>query len=242
MSKKLLSIVCVTGLLLALAVGCTAEDAKSPAAEEVKLDTQKKRISYTIGLNIGQDFARQEMEIDTDVLVLGVIDALGEKEPRMTQEEMAAEVQTYQQEMRAKQEARLKEVTDKNVEEGKAFLVENAKKDGVVVLESGLQYKVIEPGQGAKPTADSMVKVHYKGTLVDGAEFDSSYRRGQPASFPVGGVIPGWTEALLLMQEGAKWQLFIPSELAYGERGAGQDIGPNAVLIFDVELISIEKE
>jgi FKBP-type peptidyl-prolyl cis-trans isomerase FklB len=225
--------------LLMFVVGCAAEETN--ATQEVKLDTPKSRISYTIGVNVGQDFKAQQMDIDADVLLLGLKDSLAGKELRLTDEEMVGEIQAFQQQMQAKMEAEMAKVVAKNQEEGAAFLAENAKKEGVVVTESGLQYKVLEPGDGDSPGAADVATVHYRGTLIDGTQFDSSYDRGQPATFPVGGVIAGWTEALQLMKPGAKWQLAIPSELAYGERGAGQDIGPNATLLFDVELISVEK-
>lgn len=225
--------------LLVFVVGCAAEEVK--VAPEIKLDTPKSRISYTIGVNIGQDFKSQKMDVDADVLLLGLKESLAGKELRLTDEEMANEIQTFQQEMQAKIVAEMEEMSAKNQAAGEAFLAENAKKEGVVVTESGLQYKELEPGEGASPGAEDVATVHYRGTLIDGTQFDSSYDRGQPATFPVGGVIAGWTEALQLMKPGAKWQLVIPAELAYGERGAGQDIGPNATLLFDVELISVEK-
>jgi FKBP-type peptidyl-prolyl cis-trans isomerase FklB len=225
--------------LLVLLVGCAAEEAK--VAPEVKLDTPKNRISYTIGVNIGQDFKSQKMDVDTAILLMGLQDSLTGKELRLTDEEMVSEIQTFQQEMQAKMAAEMEEMATKGQAEGEAFLAENAKQEGVVVTESGLQYKILEPGEGSSPGADDVATVHYRGTLIDGTQFDSSYDRGQPATFPVGGVIAGWTEALQLMQPGAKWQLVIPAELAYGERGAGQDIGPGATLLFDVELISVEK-
>lgn len=220
--------------------GCAPE--QSAAKPEPKLDTPKSRISYTIGLNIGKDFTSQEMDLDPDILVMGIKDAMEGRESKLTEEEMMAEIQAFQQDMQARQVAKIQELAEKNRAESEAFLAENATKEGVVVLDSGLQYKIIEPGEGASPTVDSMVTVHYRGTLVDGTEFDSSYSRNEPATFPVGGVIPGWTEALPLMKEGAKWQLAIPSELAYGENGAGNVIGPNAALLFDVELISVNPE
>ncbi|MCK4507874.1 MAG: FKBP-type peptidyl-prolyl cis-trans isomerase [Desulfuromonadales bacterium] len=226
-------------MLLVFVVGCAAEEAK--VAPEVKLDTPQSRISYTIGVNIGQDFKTQKMDVDADVLLMGLKDSLAGKELRLTDEEMVAEIQTFQQEMQAKMAAEMESMVAKNQSEGEAFLAENAKQEGVVVTESGLQYKIIEAGEGDSPGAADVATVHYRGTLIDGTQFDSSYDRGQPATFPVGGVIAGWTEALQLMKPGAKWQLVIPAELAYGERGAGQDIGPNATLIFDVELISVEK-
>jgi len=225
-------------MLVAL-VGCQAEEAVS--APELKLDNPKNRISYTIGVNIGQDFKGQQMEIDPDALLIGIKDVLAGKELKLTEEEMVQEVQAFQQQMQAKMVAAMEEMANKNKAEGEAFLAENAKKEGVVVTASGLQYKVLEAGEGVSPAANDVATVHYRGTLIDGTQFDSSYDRGQPATFPVGGVIAGWTEALQLMKPGAKWQLFIPAALAYGERGAGQDIGPNATLLFDVELISVEK-
>jgi FKBP-type peptidyl-prolyl cis-trans isomerase FklB len=148
----------------------------------------------------------------------------------------------FQKEMMAKQQELAKRLGEKNKKEGEAFLSENRKKEGIKALPSGLQYKVVKAGTGKKPKSTDTVTTHYRGTLIDGTEFDSSYRRGQPASFPVSGVIPGWTEALQLMEEGAKWQLFIPPNLAYGERGAGSQIGPNATLIFEIELISIQEK
>jgi FKBP-type peptidyl-prolyl cis-trans isomerase FklB len=225
--------------LVMFVAGCATEEAK--VTQELKLDTPKSRISYTIGVNIGQDFKTQKMDVDTDVLLMGLKDSLAGKELRLTEEEMVAEIQTFQQEMQTKMAAEMEKAVAKNQTEGEAFLAENAKQEGVVVTESGLQYKVIKVGEGDSPGAADVATVHYRGTLIDGTQFDSSYDRGQPATFPVGGVIAGWTEALQMMKPGAKWQLVIPAVLAYGERGAGQDIGPNATLIFDVELISVEK-
>ena len=227
-------------IILTYLLGCAPEEAGSAA--ELKLDTSKNRISYTIGVNIGQDFKSQNMDVDPDVLLMGLKDVLSGKELQLTEEEMVQEVQNFQQEMQAKMAAEMEEMAAKNKAEGEAFLAENAKQEGIVVTESGLQYKILEPGEGDVPGPADLATVHYRGTLIDGTQFDSSYDRGQPATFPVGGVIPGWTEALQMMKPGAKWQLFIPAELAYGERGAGQDIGPNATLLFDVELISVEKE
>lgn len=232
--------VVVSVIMLAMfAAGCTAEE--KAAKPEMKLDTAKNKISYTIGVNIGQDFKMQKMDIDPEILLEGLKDSMAGKELKMSEEEMVAEIQAYQQEMQAKMAAEMEQAATKNKEEGEAFLADNATKEGVVVTESGLQYKVVEAGEGDSPGPNDVATVHYRGTLIDGTQFDSSYDRGQPATFPVGGVIAGWTEALQLMKPGAKYQLFIPSELAYGPRGAGQDIGPNAVLKFDVELISVEK-
>jgi FKBP-type peptidyl-prolyl cis-trans isomerase FklB len=225
--------------LLLFAFGCTAEETK--AAPELKLDTPKNRISYTIGANIAKDFKSQKIDVEPDVLLMGLKDSLAGKELRLTDEEMATEIQNFQKEMQAKMVAEMEVLAAKNKAEGEAFLAENAKKEGVVVTPSGLQYKIIDAGDGASPGPNDMATVHYRGTLIDGTQFDSSYDRGQPATFPVGGVIAGWTEALQLMKPGAKWQIVIPSDLAYGERGAGQDIGPNSTLVFDVELVSVEK-
>ena len=226
-------------IMLTSLAGCTPEEATS--ASELELDTPKNRISYTIGVNIGQDFKSQNMDVDPDLLLMGLKDTLSGKELQLTEEEMVQEIQNFQQEMQAKMAAEMEVKAAENKASGEAFMTENAKQEGVVVTESGLQYKIIEPGQGDSPGPADVATVHYRGTLIDGTQFDSSYDRGQPASFPVGGVIAGWSEALQLMKPGAKWQLVIPAELAYGERGAGQDIGPNSTLLFDVELISVEQ-
>ena len=230
--NKTLHVIGATILLVAIAAGCTAEEAV------VKLDQPKQRISYTIGLNIGRDFVSQDVDVDTAALMAGVRDGLGGQKPRLSDEEMLAEVKAFREAMMAKQEAKQKELATKNQTEGAAFLAKNAKEPGVVVRESGLQYKVLKDGAGPMPKADSIVSVHYRGTLLDGSEFDSSYERNEPLTLPVGGVIPGWTEALTLMKEGSKWQLFIPAALAYGEAGAPPAIGPNATLLFEVELLS----
>jgi len=239
MLKKVMSIL-VFSYLAAAILGCAPEQ---PAAEEEpKLDSQKDRISYTIGLNIGNDFVQQDLDIETELLLLGIEDALSGHEPRLSEEEMIAEIQAFQQQLQQQQMEKIQALAEENKVESEAFLKENAEKEGVVVRDSGLQYKVIEPGEGESPEVDSVVTVHYRGMLVDGTEFDSSYSRNEPATFPVNGVIPGWGEALPLMKEGAKWKLFIPADLAYGESGAGEQIGPNAALIFEVELLSIEEK
>ncbi len=203
---------------------------------------QKDRVSYVIGMDIGTNLKKQSVEVNPDVLFRGIRDGLSGSKPLMTDQEIKDTIAAFQREMQAKQEEANKKMGEKNKKEGEAFLAENRKKEGVVTLASGLQYKVIKKGSGKKPKSTDTVTTHYKGTLIDGTEFDSSYKRGQPVSFPVNGVISGWTEALQLMEEGAKWQLFIPSSLAYGERGAGPQIGPNATLIFEVELISVQEK
>ncbi len=210
------------------------------AQESQKLKSEKEKISYIIGMDLGNNFKKQSVDIDPDSLARGIKDALSGAKPQLSDQEAREIMTSFEKEMRAKQEENRKTVGEKNKIEGEKFLAENKSKEGVQTLPSGLQYKVITPGKGKKPQFTDTVTAHYRGTLIDGTEFDSSYRRGQPASFPVNGVIRGWTEALQLMGEGAKWQLFIPPALAYGDRGAGQAIGPNAVLIFDVELISIQ--
>ncbi|MBM4348850.1 MAG: FKBP-type peptidyl-prolyl cis-trans isomerase [Deltaproteobacteria bacterium] len=203
---------------------------------------QKDKVSYIIGMDIGTNLKKQSIEINPEILLRGIRDGLSGNKPLMTDQEMKDTIASFQKEMQAKQEEVNKKMGEKNKKEGEVFLAENKKKEGVVTLASSLQYKVIKKGSGKKPKSTDTVTTHYKGTLIDGTEFDSSYKRGQPVSFPVNGVIAGWTEALQLMEEGAKWQLFIPSPLAYGERGAGPQIGPNATLIFEVELISVQEK
>ncbi|MEK6684734.1 MAG: FKBP-type peptidyl-prolyl cis-trans isomerase [Nitrospirota bacterium] len=210
------------------------------AADTTVLKTQKDKVSYSIGLDIGKNFKKQSMDIDPDLLARGLKDAMAGGKTLLTEEEVRTIMPAFQKEMQAKADARAKELGDKNMKEGETFLAENKKKEGVVTLPSNLQYKVITAGNGERPKSSDTVTTHYRGTLIDGTEFDSSHKRGQPASFPVTGVIAGWTEALQLMPVGSKWQLFVPSNLAYGPRGAGQMIGPNATLIFEVELLSIQ--
>lgn len=208
----------------------------------IALKDQKDKMSYIIGIDIGTNLKRQSVEINPDILFRGIRDGLAGNKPLMSDQEMKDAIALFQKEMQAKQEEVARKMGEKNKKEGETFLAENRKKEGVVTLASGLQYKVLKKGSGKKPKLTDTVTTHYKGTLIDGTEFDSSYKRGQPVSFPVNGVIGGWTEALQLMEEGAKWQLFIPPHLAYGERGAGPQIGPNATLIFEVELISIQEK
>jgi len=208
------------------------------AEEKLLLKNQKEKVSYIIGMDIGGNLKRQSVDVDPNILAKGVKDALAGGKPLLTEQEIQETMAAFQKEMMARQS----EVAKKNKAEGEAFLAANKKKEWVKALQSGLQYKVIKVGTGKKPKLSDTVTAHYRGTLIDGTEFDSSYKRGQPVSFPVSGVIPGWTEALQLMGEGAKWQLFIPSNLAYGEKGAGRDIGPNATLIFEIELVSIQEK
>jgi FKBP-type peptidyl-prolyl cis-trans isomerase FklB len=202
----------------------------------------KDKLSYALGMNIGTNLRRQSIEVDPNLVQQGLQDALAGGKTLLSEEEERAVLTELQNDMRKKQQEKMQQAGEANKKEGEAFLTANKAKDGVVTLPSGLQYKVLTPGTGPKPTASDSVVCNYRGTLIDGKEFDSSYKRGQPATFPVGGVIKGWTEALQLMPAGSKWQLFVPSELAYGERGTGGDIGPNATLIFEVELISIQSK
>jgi FKBP-type peptidyl-prolyl cis-trans isomerase FklB len=227
----------------------TATSAKSattkPAAPKtatgpVTLTTEKDKTSYAIGLDLGNKLKGQSIDVDTSLLMRGMNDGISGAKPAMTDEEMRASLTALSTQIRARQTAMLKQMAEKNKSEGDAFLAQNKTREGVVALPSGLQYKILKAGDGPKPAASDSVVCNYKGTLIDGKEFDSSYKRGQPATFPVGGVIKGWTEALQLMPVGSKWQLFIPSDLAYGERGAGADIQPDSTLIFEVELLSIQ--
>ena len=223
----------------------SAPEAAAPAAAAsgtVTLETTQQRLSYGIAYGLGQRMAADSVPMDIDAFTAGLRDALEGGEPRMTQEEITTEMQAYQEKMAAEQQVVQAEMATANAAAAAAYLAENATVEGVVVTESGLQYQIIEAGEGAMPGADDTVEVHYRGTLVDGTEFDSSYSRGQTVSFGVGQVIPGWTEALQLMPVGSKWKLGIPPELGYGAGGAGQMIGPNSALIFEVELVSIPSQ
>jgi FKBP-type peptidyl-prolyl cis-trans isomerase FklB len=220
-------------LLFVLAGTTSAQQKKAP---KTKMD----KVSYCIGLSMGKDFKSQDIKLNIPMLTRGIRDAMSGATPAISEEEMRAILSTFQQEVMAKMEQQRKTAGDRNKKEGEAFLAANKTKEGVVTLPDGLQYKILKEGNGPKPTAGQTVTCHYRGTLIDGKEFDSSYKRNEPAEFALGQVIKGWTEALQLMPVGSKWQVFIPSELAYGERGAGQLIGPNATLIFEVELLSIK--
>jgi len=224
---------------LALILCCMVMAGTAAAADKLELKTQKDKASYAIGLDMGGSLKKNDIEVNTDALVKGIKDGLSGEKPLLTDQELKETIAAIQKDLMAKQQEKQKAVAEKNKKDGEAFLEANKKKPGVKVLPSGLQYKVLTEGKGKTPKATDTVTVNYKGTLVDGTEFDSSYKRGQPATFQVKGVIPGWTEALQLMKEGSKWELYIPSNLAYGERGAGGLIGPNSTLIFEVELISV---
>jgi FKBP-type peptidyl-prolyl cis-trans isomerase len=238
--KKLL-VFSLSFLLLSL-VAC--QNAGASAAKPLKkedLDNQKKKVSYAIGLDIGQNFKTRAMDIDIDIVSQGLRDAQSNGNPLLSKEEIQKVMTQFQQDMmKVEQEKRMAQGQGNKAKE-EAFLKENAAKPGIKVTASGLQYKVISEGKGPQPKESDTVKVHYRGTLLDGTEFDSSYKRNEPAVFPLNGVIKGWGEALQLMKVGSKYQIYLPSSLAYGEQGAGQVIGPNSTLIFDVELLSIEK-
>ncbi|NRB37315.1 MAG: FKBP-type peptidyl-prolyl cis-trans isomerase [Pseudomonadales bacterium] len=211
-------------------------------AATVALDSNLSKVSYGIGLNIAQNFKQQKLELDKAAFDKGLTDGFSEAEPALKQEDIMAAMQEFQKQQQEKMLAERKQAEDSNKTDGEKFLTENKAKEGVVTTDSGLQYKVITAGEGTKPTAADTVVVHYRGTLINGEEFDSSYSRNQPATFGVGSVIPGWTEALQLMAVGSKYELVIPAELAYGAGGAGAKIGPNSTLVFEVELLEIAKK
>jgi len=217
----------------------TAAAAKSHA---LALTTQKQKFSYALGMNLGTGMHEQSVEVDPDIVARGMKDAISGAKPLLTEEEARQVMTEVRAQVQKTQQAKMQQEANSNKKAGAAFLDANKSKPGVVTLPSGLQYKIITAGTGAKPTASDTVVCNYRGTLIDGKEFDSSYKRGQPATFPVSGVIKGWTEALQLMPVGSKWQLFIPSDLAYGERSPSPDLGPNSTLIFEVELLSIQSK
>jgi FKBP-type peptidyl-prolyl cis-trans isomerase FklB len=219
--------------------------AKRPAttaktAAPLTLKTSRDKFSYALGMKMGANLHRQAVPVDPNILARGLKDGLAGSKTLLTDEEAQAAIVEVQNDLRKKQQEKMQVEGAANKKEGESFLAANKGKEGVVALPSGLQYKILKEGPGPKPTATDSVVCNYRGTLINGTEFDSSYKRGQPATFPVTGVIKGWTEALQLMPVGSKWQLFIPSDLAYGERGPAPDIGSDATLIFEVELLSIE--
>jgi len=209
-----------------------------PLAVATELETEKQKVSYIIGYQVGLNLKREGAEVEPSLLAEAIRDALDGAEPKLSREEMQATMKAVQEKKVKEQKA----ILEKNEKAGQDFLAANKKKQGVVELPSGLQYKVIKAGSGNQPKADDTVSVNYKGTLINGKQFDSSYDRGQPATFPLNGVIQGWQEALQLMKEGAKWEIYVPAKLAYGSRGAGSDIGPGETLIFEVELLEIQKK
>ena len=219
----------VTTLALSFAVSVLGED------KAANFKDQKDKFSYAIGLNIGMNFKKQNIDVNTDMITAGVKDGLSGK-PQMTMDQIREVMMNFEKDMQAKQA----EMGKKNEADAQKFLADNKNKEGVKTTASGLQYKVLKEGNGAQPKSTDNVTVNYRGTLMDGTEFDSSYKRGQPATFPVGGVIKGWTEALQLMKVGSKYQLFIPPNLAYGEHSPSPQIPPNSLLIFEVELMNVQ--
>ncbi len=220
---------------------------RAGAGESQSLKTQKERVSYTIGVDTARVLRQQEIEVDLDILVRGLRDGMSGEKLLMTDQELLATREATQKELVRRQAAKKqnrnparKKSGEDNKKAGEAFLAGNGKKDGVVTLPSGLQYRILKAGDGRKPVDADIVECNYRGTLIDGTVFDSSYSRGKPAALSVAGVIPGWREALKRMPVGSKWQLFIPPGLAYGERGAGPGIGPNATLVFEIELLSVK--
>jgi FKBP-type peptidyl-prolyl cis-trans isomerase FklB len=246
MKRTLLAIV---SILLAVSVSSAQKKSDKSSAG---LKTQKDKMSYVVGYDlgskIGSDIKKQELDFAIDAFLRGMKEAINGTKAALPDSEMTSAMMAFQQKMmeksqamKEKQQAEMKGLSDKNLKEGQDFLAANAKKDSVKVLPSGLQYKVLVEGKGEQPTAKDTVVTHYRGSLIDGKVFDESYSRGEPITFPVSGVIKGWTEALQLMKTGSKWELYIPASLAYGERGAGQMIGPNSTLVFTVELLQVKK-
>jgi FKBP-type peptidyl-prolyl cis-trans isomerase FkpA/FKBP-type peptidyl-prolyl cis-trans isomerase FklB len=225
-----------------LLTGCSKPSGKDGegAAGKTELKSFTDRVSYMVGADIGASLRTSKTEINTAVVSRGLADSYQGKPLLMNETEIAKIKEEFTQKLQQDYAVRTKEAAAKNKAAGDAFLAENKKKTGVLVTASGLQYQVLSEGKGAKPGPDAQVKVHYRGTLLDGKEFDSSYKRGEPVTLKMNAVIPGWTEALKLMKVGGKYKLFVPSNLAYGEREVGQDIGPNSTLIFEVELLGIE--
>jgi FKBP-type peptidyl-prolyl cis-trans isomerase FklB len=228
--------ICLLALLLPVLQGC------APAAPKpVALETDVQKNGYSVGYDIGRNLKKQPLDMDADAVVRGLSDGYKGTAAAMTDEDMTKQINGLRMEAQRRVMEQRKQAGEQSLKEGEAFLAKNKAEPGVTTTASGLQYKVIKAGKGKKPTAKDTVSVHYRGTLINGTEFDSSHKRGQPATFPVAGVIPGWTEALQLMPVGSTWTLYIPSKLAYAENGSGSQIGPNATLIFEVELLSINK-
>ncbi|MFK7828221.1 MAG: FKBP-type peptidyl-prolyl cis-trans isomerase [Congregibacter sp.] len=231
-------------LLVVAGLSACAEQGsdESAASGEVKLETSNQRLSYGVALGLGRNMAGDGMTVDVDAFAAGLSDAMTGAPARLTDEEIQQEMLAFQERINQERETATMAMAETNAAAGAAFLLENGARDGVMTTSSGLQYEILEEGDGAMPGAGDSVEVHYRGTLIDGTEFDSSYARGEPVTFGVGQVISGWTEALQLMQVGSKYKLYIPSDLAYGAGGAGDRIGPNSALMFEVELLSIPSQ
>lgn len=228
---------------IAVLVGASAHAQEpasgGPGSPKTELKTNREKASYCIGLNIGRDLKQQGLDLAIAKLAAGIVDGIRGNKPQLTDQEIRSVMEEFGKEHSEKRVAEFKAAAEKNIKEGEAFLAENKKKPGVITTKSGLQYKILKEGKGEKPAKTDVVTTHYVGTLLDGSEFDSSVKRGEPASFPLTGVIAGWTEALQLMPVGSKWRLFVPASLAYGAEGREPVIGPNSTLVFEVELLKI---
>lgn len=239
------TMVVIISILLLLNISCTksspSNKSEIKSGQDISLDTPEKKTSYSMGYNMGKNFKEIYEKIDQDKLIQGIIDAINQKDPRISMKEISDTLMKLQEQVAEQKKEEQKTIAEQNKKIGTQFLEKNAKEKGVKVTASGLQYKIINQGKGANPVATDRVRVHYRGKFIDGNEFDSSYKRGEPTTFRLDQVIPGWTESLQLMNTGAKYVVFIPSELAYGERGAGNVIGPNLTLIFEIELLEILK-
>ena len=249
--RNVLILLAVATLFVCSCEKTQSQKPKPSAKKEITkadLKTEDDKVSYSLGFSMGSGFKKDELRMNFEIFQKGIEDGFTGSKQILNEEEIKNTMMGFQQKMMAKKQAeRMKQMEERknqgeaNKEKGTTFLEGNKTKEDIVTLESGLQYKILKKGTGASPKATDTVKCNYKGTTIDGKEFDSSYKRGEPATFALNRVIKGWTEGLQLMKEGGKWQFFIPSELAYGERGAGRDIGPNEVLIFEIELLGIEK-
>lgn len=225
----------VIGVTCLMLIAC-----QSNTQEKVSMKTQMDSVSYGIGLDIGKNLKAQSIDVNAAAIAAGIHDATTGGKTLLTDEEVQKVMTEFQQQLMAKTEAKAREMGEKNAKLGAEFLAANKSKEGIKTTPSGLQYKILTAGTGVKPTTDQTVTVHYRGTLIDGMEFENSYKRGQPTTLPVTQFVKGWVEALVMMPVGSKWQLFIPSDLAYGERSPGASIPPNAVLIFELELLAVK--
>jgi len=232
-------LVMLLGILFVFNMGCSKDE---KTAEKLNLKDDRHKLSYAYGIEIGKNIKRQSLDLNADAVAQGVNDAFAGSSTLIPDREAQELVKNFRNDMRVKEKARLAELGEKNKEEGKKFLSENSKKDGIATTASGLQYTILTPGTGRKPVLQDTVTIHYSGKLISGKEFDSSYRRGMPSDMKLSSSIPGFAEALQLMKEGAVWELYIPSNLAYGSRSAGTEIGPYATLVFKVELLKIKEQ
>ncbi len=242
MKKKILALTLMAGMAAMMVVGCNKPAEKEAAGKvgKVELKEFSDRVSYMIGADIGASLRANQAEVDTALVSRGIEDSYLARPLLMSDDEIDQVKQEFTAKLQKDYQAKLAETAARNLAEGEKYLAENAKKEGVVTTASGLQYEVVVQGSGPKPGPEAMVKVHYRGTLLDGKEFDSSYKRGEPVVLKLASLIPGWSEALRLMPVGSKYKLVVPAALAYGEKEVGPDIGPNATLLFEIELLDIE--